>query len=124
MRCEVKKKASFCNEALKGSLNLEVSKGSEETTGAKFNSLPKLHCIRVFPRITKAIKKIAQVSETVQLALFGSRRGLFRGVAGGGGNRIEVGFCNVSGLLYRFLHRLQCGMRSRYRALDHSNGGL
>ena len=28
-----KKKASFCNEALKGSLNLMVSKGPEETTG-------------------------------------------------------------------------------------------
>ncbi len=29
----MKKKASFCNEALKGSLNLMVSKGPEETTG-------------------------------------------------------------------------------------------
>jgi hypothetical protein len=28
-----KKKAPFCNEALKGSLNLKVSKGPEETTG-------------------------------------------------------------------------------------------
>jgi len=28
-----KKKAPFCNEALKGSLNLMVSKGPEETTG-------------------------------------------------------------------------------------------
>ena len=31
--CADKKKASFCNEALKGSLNLMVSKGPEETTG-------------------------------------------------------------------------------------------
>lgn len=29
----MKKKASFYNEALKGSLNLKVSKGPEETTG-------------------------------------------------------------------------------------------
>jgi hypothetical protein len=34
--CELKKKASFCNEALKGSLNLKVSKGPEETTGRDF----------------------------------------------------------------------------------------
>ena len=33
---EDKKKASFCNEALKGSLNQEVSKGPEETTGEEF----------------------------------------------------------------------------------------
>jgi len=37
---EGKKKASFCNEALKGSLNLKVSKGPEETTGKyKLNEL-------------------------------------------------------------------------------------
>lgn len=36
MQCEkCKKKAPFYNEALKGSLNLMVSKGPEETTGTK-----------------------------------------------------------------------------------------
>jgi len=34
-----KKKASFCNEALKGSLNLKVSKGPEETTGKSLAAL-------------------------------------------------------------------------------------
>ena len=34
-----KKKASSCNEALKGSLNLMVSKGPEETTGRNFGVL-------------------------------------------------------------------------------------
>jgi hypothetical protein len=34
-----KKKASFCNEALKGSLNLKVSKGPEETTGRDSETL-------------------------------------------------------------------------------------
>jgi hypothetical protein len=33
------KKAPFCNEALKGSLNLKVSKGPEETTGRNYGFL-------------------------------------------------------------------------------------
>jgi hypothetical protein len=36
-----KKKAPFCNEALKGSLNLKVSKGPEETTGRNEEFLMK-----------------------------------------------------------------------------------
>lgn len=45
----MKKKASFCNEALKGSLNLMVSKGPEETTGEKCLLLDGMNYVRVFP---------------------------------------------------------------------------
>jgi hypothetical protein len=55
-RRQTKKKASFCNEALKGSLNLEVSKGPEETTGAKQVVSRKLNYLRVFPWVLGAGK--------------------------------------------------------------------
>jgi hypothetical protein len=43
-----KKKAPFYNEALKGSLNLKVSKGPEETTGRNKVS-NEMNYLRVFP---------------------------------------------------------------------------
>jgi hypothetical protein len=54
---EAKKKASFFNEALKGSLNLMVSKGPEETIDRKLNSNGTYY-LRVFPWMPVRAKKL------------------------------------------------------------------
>jgi len=56
---EGKKKASFCNEALKGSLNPEVTKGPEETTVLKLSSIPDARLYQGFPLEIPVIRKIA-----------------------------------------------------------------
>ena len=96
-----KKKASFCNEALKGSLNLKVSKGPEETTGVGeirriFNPMRRLS--QGFPLV---VRVAAPKRDSVDLSLLS---GLLGCVCCGRCNSIEVSFSNIGGLLHSFLN--------------------
>ena len=108
------KKGPVLRLALKGSLNLMVSKGPEETTHRNLNlhlSSQKLipEVCQGFPAKTRVDTPIRREKSKFEnsceeLTLFADRLG---GVDGVGSNGVEVGLSSVSGLLDSFLNRLK-----------------